>query len=78
VNENKKGNIQVILRLHDQNKANWSEWTPAWDDIPCSSSGSIGEYMKFETPLLICKIRSFHGGDYEEWCLLGCYDVWLL
>jgi hypothetical protein len=20
-----------------------------------------------------CKIWSFHGGDYEEWCLLGCY-----
>jgi hypothetical protein len=20
----------------------------------------------------------FHGGDYEEWRLLGCYAVWLL
>jgi hypothetical protein len=20
-----------------------------------------------------CKILSFHGGDYEEWRLLGCY-----
>jgi hypothetical protein len=19
----------------------------------------------------------FHGGDYGEWCLLGCYAVWL-
>jgi hypothetical protein len=19
-----------------------------------------------------------HGGDYEEWCLLGCYTLWLL
>jgi hypothetical protein len=19
------------------------------------------------------KISGFHGGDYEEWCLLGCY-----
>jgi hypothetical protein len=19
----------------------------------------------------------FHGGDYEEWPLLGCYAVWL-
>jgi hypothetical protein len=26
----------------------------------------------------ICKIWGFHGGDYEEWCLLGCYAVWLL
>jgi hypothetical protein len=25
-----------------------------------------------------CKIWGFHGGDYEEWRLLGCYDVWLL
>jgi hypothetical protein len=24
------------------------------------------------------KILGFHGGDYEEWCLLGCYAVWLL
>jgi hypothetical protein len=22
-----------------------------------------------------CKISGFHGGDYEEWCLLGCYAV---
>jgi hypothetical protein len=26
----------------------------------------------------MCKILGFHGGDYEEWCLLGCYAVWLL
>jgi hypothetical protein len=25
-----------------------------------------------------CKIWGFHGGDYEEWCLLGCYAMWLL
>jgi hypothetical protein len=24
------------------------------------------------------KISGFHGGDYEEWCLLGCYAVRLL
>jgi hypothetical protein len=27
---------------------------------------------------IICKLRGFHGGDYEEWCVLGCYAVWLL
>jgi hypothetical protein len=27
---------------------------------------------------LLYKIWGFHGGDYEEWCLLGCYTVWLL
>jgi hypothetical protein len=25
-----------------------------------------------------CMIWGFHSGDYEEWCLLGCYAVWLL
>jgi hypothetical protein len=25
-----------------------------------------------------CKIWAFHGGDYEEWRLLGCYAEWLL
>jgi hypothetical protein len=24
------------------------------------------------------KIWGFHGGDYEEWCLLGCYAMWFL
>jgi hypothetical protein len=23
-----------------------------------------------------CKIWDFDGGDYEKWCLLGCYAVW--
>jgi hypothetical protein len=23
-----------------------------------------------------CKIWGFHGGDYEEWCLLGCSPWW--
>jgi hypothetical protein len=23
-----------------------------------------------------CQIWGFHGGDYEEWCLLGSYAVW--
>jgi hypothetical protein len=26
----------------------------------------------------VCKIWGFHGGDYDEWRLLGCYTVWLL
>jgi hypothetical protein len=25
-----------------------------------------------------CKIRGFHGDDYEVWWILGCYAVWLL
>jgi hypothetical protein len=26
---------------------------------------------------MLCKIWGFHGGDYEEWRLLGCYAAWL-
>jgi hypothetical protein len=26
----------------------------------------------------LSKIWVFHGGDYEEWCLLRYYAVWLL
>jgi hypothetical protein len=28
--------------------------------------------------LILCKIRGFHGGDYEEYRLLGCGAVWAL
>jgi hypothetical protein len=28
--------------------------------------------------LMLCKIRGFHGGDYEEYRLLKCDAVWLL
>jgi hypothetical protein len=24
------------------------------------------------------KMWGFHGGDYEEWRLLGCYAMWFL
>jgi hypothetical protein len=27
---------------------------------------------------MLCKICGFHGGDYEEYRLLGCDAVWLL
>jgi hypothetical protein len=28
--------------------------------------------------LMLRKISNFHGGDYEEWRILGSYAVWLL
>jgi hypothetical protein len=37
----------------------------------------IWDKLKWEQQAL-CKIWGFHGGDYEECCLLGCYAVWLL
>jgi hypothetical protein len=39
---------------------------------------STNNCYRFVTVCIICKICGFHGGDYEEWCLLGCYAVWLL
>jgi hypothetical protein len=43
------------------------------------------KYLKLPTLLhdyfdlyFSCKIWGFHSSDYEEWCLLGCYAVWLL
>jgi hypothetical protein len=33
----------------------------------------VGEKYKYQR---LCTIWSFHGGDYEEWCLLGCYTVY--
>jgi hypothetical protein len=32
----------------------------------------------FSNTISLCKIWGFHGGDYEEYRLLGCYAVWLL
>jgi hypothetical protein len=35
------------------------------------------ECLKFIQGYL-CQIWGFHGGDYEEWRLLGRYAVWFL
>jgi hypothetical protein len=33
------------------------------------------ETRRFINIFRTCKISGFHGGDYEEWRLLGCYAV---
>jgi hypothetical protein len=33
---------------------------------------------KLCNPVMMCKIGGFHGSDYEECHLLGCYGMWLL
>jgi hypothetical protein len=54
-----------------------------------SDSAGNAQASKLQTrPLFregVCNMKSsnvkswgFHGGDYEELCLLGCYAVWLL
>jgi hypothetical protein len=40
--------------------------------------GFLPVFQNFTDKIQLCKIWGFHGGDYEEWCLLGCYAVWLL
>jgi hypothetical protein len=34
--------------------------------------------VSYKTFQKLCKIWGFHGSDYEEWRLLGCYAVWIL
>jgi hypothetical protein len=43
-----------------------------------SSSKNNANFLDQVSERHLCKIWGFHGGDYEEWCLLGCYAVWLL
>jgi hypothetical protein len=38
---------------------------------------NFGVILKTLIKLVICIIWYFHGGDYEECRLLGCYAVWL-
>jgi hypothetical protein len=40
--------------------------------------GAISQNIKFFKTKELDKIWGFHGGDHEEWRLLGCYAMWLL
>jgi hypothetical protein len=46
------------------------------------SNLSVGFFVTInetnKTTEYLVSIRGSYGGDYEEWCLLGCYTVWLL
>jgi hypothetical protein len=48
------------------------------EDEACWPAFSGKANNNLQNKIIICKICGFHGGDYEEWCLLGCYAVWLL
>jgi hypothetical protein len=43
-----------------------------------SFGGGAEERWSYRKEIVFCKIWGFHGGDYEAWCLLGCYAVWFL
>jgi hypothetical protein len=51
-----------------------------WDIIPqfVLRRRHITSPSQSPASLMLWKIRGFHGGDYEERRLLGCYVVWLL
>jgi hypothetical protein len=46
--------------------------------IAASLQGAFAAASSTKHHFIQCKILGFHGGDYEEWCLLGCNVVWLL
>jgi hypothetical protein len=50
----------------------WGHITNAWNGLGTVSVCGV------EHGVLCCKIWGFHGGDYGDWRLLGCYTVYLL
>jgi hypothetical protein len=61
----------VLASACTQTAYYWTSWRnpTTWGDFE-------GNIQMIYLPY--CKIWGFHGGDYEEWCRLGCYAVWLL
>jgi hypothetical protein len=53
-------------------------------DKYCRKQVKVKSHGKSERQFTVTKEKrnrrmwGFHGGDYEEWCLQGCYAVWLL
>jgi hypothetical protein len=76
------GHQKEIFQEEDQGgNSSWGKTeTGTADDKP--QSRGQGRTMVRSPSLIkytgICKIWDFHGGDYEEWRILGCYAVWLL
>jgi hypothetical protein len=46
--------------------------------LPCGHLLTSCRFQSVFHAVFLCNIRGFHGGDYEELRLLGCYAVWLL
>jgi hypothetical protein len=44
--------------------------------VPKAASTQCNKMLQYH--IILCKIWGFHGGEYQEWCLLGCYTMWLL
>jgi hypothetical protein len=52
--------------------------SPSTDPAPAHWAAERESVCLHKQKDVVRKDLSFHGGDYEEWCLLGCYAVWLL
>jgi hypothetical protein len=77
----------VGVHVRDFTVTSWFEHSLLWKaEILCLTMAPLIKKMYFSfglwrmssSGMLLCKIWGFHGGDYDEWCLLGCYAVWLL
>jgi hypothetical protein len=61
-----------------------NQWVPEVVSSRVNRPGHVAEHSRPSNAKvkndedITRKIWGFHGGDYEEWCLLGCYAVWLL
>jgi hypothetical protein len=66
--------LQESRGITSQKTASW--YWPPWKLQILHSTNQLRSVA--ERQCVSCKIWGFHGGDYEEWCLLGCYAVWLL
>jgi hypothetical protein len=63
---------QVIIVHNDRNSHAVSIRTVSSGIVPmCHTYDHESLFVNRWTP---CKTWGFHGGDYEEWCLLGCYE----
>jgi hypothetical protein len=49
-----------------------------YKDVVHTSEETYDVSVTEPSHLMLCKIWGFHGADYEECRLLGCYVVWLL
>jgi hypothetical protein len=48
------------------------------NNIPAVCRCDPEEECEFTSEDKLLTLLGFHGGDYEEWRLLGCYAVWFL
>jgi hypothetical protein len=76
VADTKRGFLYSLLRRHDQSVTE-TEYLLGLSVLRDTMSLLDWSVLRRQCRFL-CKTWGFHGGDYEEWCLQGCYAMWLL